>query len=165
MEQYKVKLTKPHHPDFLEFLDKLWEELKCIDELRRSGHKQPQDSIEKIKRVALVYNGAKAIGCGALTQDSSKVGAISRVFIDQSYRGNGVAGKAVSALETLASQDGLDFVRADILKGNSASLTAFEKMGYTRYFDLAHLKNNSPEYGTFIHVVKHLKEKSHESCK
>ena len=55
---------------------------------------------------------------------------ICRVYVDEQYRGMGLANMLIENAESIAKQSGAKFTVARILNVNSASLRAFEKKGY-----------------------------------
>lgn len=61
---------------------------------------------------------------------ASTVAWVNNIVVAQGYRGRGIAGELLAAVEPAARGAGVDAIAADVASHNAASLRAFEKVEY-----------------------------------
>ena len=105
------------------------------------------DEIETLQKsnvylvAASLPNGTQVIGCGAIKflqepcadEDSSgmrRYGEIKRVFVAEPYRGKGVSGAIMAALEQYAGQQGINLLRLETGIYQPEAIGFYEKLGY-----------------------------------
>lgn len=80
-----------------------------IEANRERGHLLPRtigDISARIGRFFVAEHQGRIAGCGELARLSSEVAEVRSLVVDEPWRGNGVAGKLVSALHGRARVDG-----------------------------------------------------------
>lgn len=83
------------------------------------------------------YEG-RAVGCGALKSLEPGIGEVKRVWIDQSMRGQGLAGRIMDRLEAIGHDAGMTALRLDTNRALSEAHALYRKLGYreiARYND------------------------------
>ncbi len=80
-----------------------------IEANRERGHLLPRtlaDISARIQRFFVADHEGRVAGCGELARLSADVAEVRSLVVDEPWRGNGVAGKLVSALHRRAHVDG-----------------------------------------------------------
>lgn len=90
------------------------------------------NTIDALHNVIVAYNEHKqTIGCGAIKPYSDGTGEIKRMFVLDGYRGQGIAQGILIALETWASELGLEACILETSKSMIPAVCLYEKCGYT----------------------------------
>ena len=87
-------------------------------------------NIDQIKDVFLMYDGERAIGSIALWYHDDKTCEIMRVFVEEDYRGQGIAGQLVNMVLELAVEKGYKDIHLRTWSSTPYSLRAYEKLGF-----------------------------------
>lgn len=80
----------------------------------------------------------EAVGCGALKVLEPGIGEIKRVWVSNAARGQGLAGKLMDRLESIAQNAGLTLLRLDTNRSLLEAHALYRKRGYheiARYND------------------------------
>jgi len=86
--------------------------------------------IEDYEDVFLMYDGKKAVGSAGFWQHDSEACELIRVFIDDAYRGQGLAGKLIDKVEELAKSRGYTKISLRTWSTTPYSIRAYEKLGF-----------------------------------
>lgn len=62
------------------------------------------NKIDQIKHVVLAYNGAEAVGCGAMKEYTANTMEVKRMFVPPEKRGHGIASLILKELEAWAKE-------------------------------------------------------------
>ncbi len=125
----------------------LWE--KCGLPLKPEG----RDSLEEIRRqvrlrqvIFLVAEVDQQIVGTILATHDGRKGWINRLAVDQTFRGQGLAGNLVRQAEQELEKAGLRMFAALIEEDNLASIRLFEKLGYSGHPEIKYFtKRKTPE--------------------
>lgn len=100
------------------------------------------NGIDLLKNCIVVYADSIAVSCGAFKIFSEDTVEIKRMYTSPMQRGKGLAGKALTELETWAKESG--FSRCVLETGimQPEAIALYEKMGYKRI----------PNYGQYIGI-------------
>jgi ribosomal protein S18 acetylase RimI-like enzyme len=100
--------------------------------------------LENLHDILLVYDGEKAIACGALKRSSKDSAEISRVYTDENYRGQGIGKMIMNELEERAKKKGYSRLVLDTWKTSSSARALYTKLGYKEIpmFDIPTLRNS-----------------------
>ena len=69
----------------------------------------------------------------AETPESNRYGYVSDICVLPPYRGHGIAGRLLAALEVRLAEFGITTVRLGVLGGNHAARSAYRRAGFTPY--------------------------------
>jgi predicted GNAT family acetyltransferase len=89
-------------------------------------------NIEDYKDMFLMYDGQTAVCSAGLFQHDDEVCELSRVFVDDEYRGRGLAGRLIEKVEHLAKQKGYKKVMLRTWSCTPYAVRAYEKLGYVQ---------------------------------
>ena len=95
--------TDSENKDFIVLVKNLDADLAERDGSDHSFYSQ-FNKIDKIKYVVVAYEDNKAIGCGAIKQFNENAMEIKRMYVYPEYRGNSIASKVLTELETWAKE-------------------------------------------------------------
>lgn len=78
------------------------------------------------------YKGEPAGYFAILPDKDNRKMFLSKLYVDKSYRGHGIAKKAISHIESSCKELGLDIIWLTVNKYNQDSIAAYEKMGFIK---------------------------------
>ena len=104
------------------------------------------NKIDNIKYVTVAYEKEMAVGCGAIKEFSEGTMEVKRMFVSESHRGKGIAGRILAELETWAAE--LGYSRCILETGirQVEAVALYKKSGYSII----------PNYGQYIGVENSL---------
>jgi len=104
------------------------------------------NKIDNIKYVTVAYENELAVGCGAIKEFSEGSMEVKRMFVSESHRGKGIAGRILAELETWAEE--LGYFRCILETGirQVEAVALYKKSGYSII----------PNYGQYIGVENSL---------
>ena len=88
------------------------------------------NTIDALQNVIVAFDQEKPIGCGAFKPYSDESAEIKRMFVQEEYRGQGIAQGVLSALETWASELGFSTCILETSKSMLPAVRLYEKYGY-----------------------------------
>ena len=102
---YQIKRTNSENPDFQKLVVELDKDLA-----RRDGDEHAFfaqfNKIAAIKHVVLLYDGERAVGCGAIKEYEEGAMEVKRMFVPPEKRGMGLASLVLKELENWARELG-----------------------------------------------------------
>jgi putative acetyltransferase len=98
------------------------------------------NSVNLIKNVVIAYDDNSPVGCGCFKQFEPGTVEIKRMFVDENYRGRGVAPMILSELENWAK--GIGYKKAILQTGDKQpeAVRFYSKTGYVK----------SENYGQYV---------------
>ena len=88
------------------------------------------NGLTNIHHCVIAYLNEEAVGCGALRPYGSDGVEIKRMFVSPAFRGQGIAGVILSALETWALELGFDQSVLETGKKQPEAIRLYQKSGY-----------------------------------
>lgn len=82
----------------------------------------------------------RAVGMAALVEADDGSAELKRLFVDDTARGQGIAGRLLDALETHAGESGIPLVQLETGTRSLAAIALYEKRGY----------RHIPRFGQYI---------------
>ena len=133
--------TTSNNTDFIKLVKHLDEDLAERDGIDHSFYAQ-FNKIDKIKNVVVAYKDNKPAGCGAVKELSLGVMEIKRMYTLPEYRGEGIATKILTELETWAKE--LLYLKCMLETGKRQpeAIALYKKNGYV----------SIPNYGQYAGV-------------
>lgn len=127
---HKIEHTTSENPAFHQLIAELDEDLNSrYGELQKQYN--PFNKVEKIDTVVIARIDGQAIGCGCFKPFDSETVEIKRVFLQKSFRGNGIANTILNELETWASELGFAAAVLETGIGQPEAIRFYTKQGYT----------------------------------
>ena len=141
MTVIKIIRTDSDNADFRELVALLDADLAIRDGAEHLFYAQ-FNKIDKIRHVVVAYENDIAVGCGAFREYEAQTVEIKRMYVRETERGRGIAGKILAELETWAKE--LNFTECILETGikQPEAIRLYEKSGY----------GIIPSYGQYLNV-------------
>lgn len=122
--------TNSSNPDFQKLVIELDKVLAFLDG-EQHGFFAQFNKIDAIQHVLVAYVNNEAVGCGAIKQYEEGIAEIKRMYVDENYRGKGIAGAILSELENWARE--LNFQTCILETGykQERAVGLYKKSNYT----------------------------------
>jgi len=133
--------TDSLNSDFQELVKLLDADLRIRDGADHIFYAQ-FNKIDAIKNVLVAYLDNVPVGCGAFKPFSEGAVEIKRMFVEQDYRGKGIAQQILSSLEKWASELGYKTAVLETGQKQQEAIQLYHKAGYM----------NIPNYGQYIGI-------------
>ncbi len=121
--------TDATNKDFIQLVQQLDVDLAKRDGKDHAFYHQ-FNSIENLKHTIILYEGEKAIACGAIKAFDAKTMEIKRMYVVPESRGNGLATKVVKALELWTVELGHKVCILETGKRQPEAIALYKKNGY-----------------------------------
>ncbi|CAH1000976.1 hypothetical protein LEM8419_01979 [Neolewinella maritima] len=124
--------TTPAHPAYPQLIRELDAFLAVTDGDDHAFYDQYNGS-DDIKHVVLLLDEqGKAVGCGAIKEFATRTAEVKRMYVAESARGRGLAGRILTELEGWARELGYRRLMLETGTRQTAALRLYEKHGYRR---------------------------------
>lgn len=135
----KLIRTNSNNPDFINLVKSLDQELAARDGADHSFYHQ-FNGIQMLDWVVLAYKGGLPAGIGALKQFDSKSLEVKRMYTKPGFRGQGIAGQILRALEDWTVELGYSRCILETGKRQPEAIKVYEKSFYRRIPNYGHYK-------------------------
>ena len=129
----EIKQLKAEHIDFINLTKQLDSQLQVIGSEETEDEREKYDSLNQVDNISWVliaYDGNTPIGCAAIKRLDDKTVEVKRVFVDDKYRGLGIARKLISELETKVKNEGYQELVLETGKNNVVAITMYQNFKY-----------------------------------
>lgn len=133
--------TNGTHPHFLSLVKMLDAELSGIDGDEHAFYHQ-FNSVASIKHAVVLYEQDEPVACGAIKAFDENAMEVKRMYTVPQYRGKGLAGKVLNALEGWARDLGYSHTILETGKRQPDAMALYTKWGYRII----------PNYGPYIGI-------------
>ncbi len=127
----QLKRTDSSDPDFLHLVQMLDADLSVRDGKEHSFYAQ-FNKVTAIKHVLVAYDQETPIGCGAIKEYATTAMEIKRMYVLPKYRGKGIAGEILLALETWAIEMQYTTTLLETGKRQPEAIALYAKHGYIK---------------------------------
>lgn len=121
--------TTSDNQDFRNLIQKLDELLVVVDGKDHSFYDQ-FNKVENIKNAVVCYENELPIGCGAFKKINEETIEIKRMFVEPSFRQNGIASKILTELELWAKEENFSIAILETGKKLENAIALYQKSGY-----------------------------------
>ncbi|RYG50939.1 MAG: N-acetyltransferase [Chitinophagaceae bacterium] len=125
----KLTRTDSNHPDFIALVKDLDADLATRDGNDHSFYSQ-FNKITMIKHAIVAYADGQPVACGAIKEFSPAAMEVKRMYTRPSYRGIGIAGQLLTALETWAAELSYKTCVLETGKRQPEAIQLYLKNGY-----------------------------------
>lgn len=136
-----ITRTNSANPHFQSLVNLLDQDLKIRDGDDHDFYSQ-FNKIDSIRNVLVAYVDNKPVGCGAFKEYDPETVEIKRMFVHPDFRGQGIAGSILAALEVWAGELDYDFSVLETGKRQPEAIGLYQKSGYQFI----------PNYGQYANV-------------
>lgn len=119
------------HIDVISLIEKLDAYLKITDGEDHDFYNQ-FNGTDTIDCMLVAYKDEVPVGCGAIKHFDSSSAEVKRMFVDQSYRGQGIATKILIQLEQWAREKGYGKCILETGERQVAAVQLYQKSKYKR---------------------------------
>ena len=131
LSRYHFEKTDGINPAFVKLCERLDEQLdEMVGKKTQRAQYAQYNGLENIHDVIIVYDGEEAIGCGSYKGLDEETAELKRVFLDDVYRGNGIAKELVRRIEADARKQGFRFMVLETGAHMEAAIRLYAKSGY-----------------------------------
>ena len=121
--------TNSENPDFIRLTGELDIELCRIYNTNPEDYEE-YNRITNLPTVVLAYRNDEAVGCGCFKIFDEKTIEIKRMFIQDDFRGKGIASRILAELEVWAKETGYSAAILETGKGQPNAIKLYQKYGY-----------------------------------
>ncbi|NCU03203.1 MAG: GNAT family N-acetyltransferase [Chitinophagaceae bacterium] len=100
------------------------------------------NKLDHIHHVIVAYENNQPIGCGAFKEYELGVAEIKRMYVKSFYRGKGIGGQILTALEEWAKEEGYRNCILETGLNQPEAIRVYEREGYKQI----------PNYGQYVGV-------------
>ena len=124
--------TNSTNLDFIKLVARLDADLTKADGEELQDFYAQFNNIQDYKYVLIAYNNKNPVGCGAIKPFSSEAMEIKRMYVENGYRGKGIASKILAELESWAKD--LSYKKCVLETGTKQqdALRLYTRKGYVR---------------------------------
>lgn len=121
--------TNSSHPDFLELVDLLNDDLRIRDGADYSFYAQ-FNKLDNIQHVIVASSEGLAVGCGAIREFGNGTMEIKRMFVRPEWRGRGVATRILLELEMWSKELHAAACVLETGQNQPEAISLYRKCGY-----------------------------------
>jgi putative acetyltransferase len=114
---------------FIEYSESLGVDL-CFQGFAEELARLPGEYARPAGRLMLVFNGRKAVGCGALRPIDDRVCEMKRVYLWPPVRGKGAGRVLIGTLIETAHELGYEQMRLDTLPSMTRAMEIYRSLGF-----------------------------------
>jgi putative acetyltransferase len=114
---------------FVEYSESLEVDL-CFQGFAEELARLPGEYARPAGRLLLVFDGERAVGCGALRRIDDVVCEMKRVYLRPSVRGKGAGRMLMGALIEMAREIGYERMRLDTLPSMTRAMEIYRALGF-----------------------------------
>ena len=129
LPMYTLIRTNADNPQFIELVKYLDADLAVKDGAEHSFYNQ-FNKIAQIKYVIIASKNGQAVGCGAIKAYGPDTMEVKRMYTSPAYRGKGIAGSILTALETWAAELNCKKCILETGKRQPDAIGLYQKHGY-----------------------------------
>ena len=117
--------------DVISLIEKLDAYLKISDGEDHDFYNQ-FNGTDTIEHMLVAYKDEVPVGCGAIKHFDASRAEVKRMFVDQTYRGQGIAAKLLAQLEQWAKEKGYKKCILETGERQVAAVQLYQKSKYKR---------------------------------
>jgi GNAT superfamily N-acetyltransferase len=140
-----IRRTNASDQAFINLVEQLDADL-AIRDRKEHGFYATFNTLQQIKYVVLAYDQEQAVGCGAIKAFDDNSMEVKRMFTLPTYRGKGVAGSILRALENWAKELYCTCCILETGKRQPEAIALYLKAGYQQI----------PNYGQYAGIENSL---------
>lgn len=127
---YEIKEVDFNNNDLKKLCQKLDDFQNVIFPERLSLNMSALDGLEKLEKVFLMYDGNRAIACGALKPVNDTTAELARMYTDDNYRGQGLARQIIEIIINYAKTKGYKKLILDTWKDSTSARHLYTALGF-----------------------------------
>ncbi len=138
--------TNGKNPDFEKMSDEIEDYFNNLVGAHNRISFMPHNTLEKINDVIMVYDGDAPVACAGIRRYSDVEAEVKRVYVKETYRGNGISSRLMKGLEERAADKGYKRLLLQTRKECNDAIGLYSSKGYVRV-------DNYPPYDTLPQAI------------
>ena len=155
-----IKKTVGTDDNFLTLLKKLDSFLDRVIPKRIEAGLHSFFNLGNLKDIFLMTDRGRAVGSAGLWCHDGEQCELIKVYVEDDYRGHGIAPKLIAQVEKLAREKGYDRIFGRIAMQQDSAIKMYNKLGYQTVPDEDFKYANRNKFpliaGTWIYIMKKL---------
>jgi putative acetyltransferase len=127
-----IAVESPLQDDVRELIAALNAHLLTLTPPEFCSHMTVEDMAGLDTTVFVARDDGRAVACGALRRDSDGVGEVKRMYTIPTRQGEGIGGRILERIETLAREEGLARLVLETGHVHDAAYRVYERGGFVR---------------------------------
>ena len=127
-----IAIESPLQDDVRALIAELNSHLLTLTPPEFCSHMSVEDMASDDTTVFIARDDGQAVACGALRRHGQGVGEVKRMYTIPPRQGEGIGGRIVTYIETLAREEGLTRLVLETGHAHNAAYHVYERAGFTR---------------------------------
>lgn len=127
-----IAIESPLQDDVRTLIAELNSHLLTLTPPEFCSHMSVEDMAGDDTTVFIARDDGQAVACGALRRHGEGVGEVKRMYTIPPRQGEGIGGRIVTYIETLAREEGLTRLVLETGHAHNAAYHVYERAGFTR---------------------------------
>ena len=127
-----ISIESPLQDDVRALIAELNSHLLTLTPPEFCSHMSVEDMASDDTTVFIARDDGQAVACGALRRHGEGVGEVKRMYTIPPRQGEGIGGRIVTYIETLAREEGLTRLVLETGHAHNAAYHVYERAGFTR---------------------------------
>ena len=127
-----IAIESPLQDDVRALIAELNSHLLTLTPPEFCSHMSVEDMASDDTTVFIARDDGQAVACGALRRHGEGVGEVKRMYTIPPRQGEGIGGRIVTYIETLAREEGLTRLVLETGHAHNAAYHVYERAGFTR---------------------------------
>lgn len=132
MASITVLAEDPRQDDVRDLIAELNEVLLALTPPEFVFHMTAEEMARPDTTVFIARDEGKAVACGALRRHEDGIGEVKRMYTRPSHQGQGLGGRILAEVETLARREGLTRLVLETGDRHAAAWRVYERGGFNR---------------------------------
>ena len=127
-----ISIESPLQDDVRTLIAELNSHLLTLTPPEFCSHMSVEDMAGDDTTVFIARDDGQAVACGALRRHGEGIGEVKRMYTIPPRQGEGIGGRIVTYIETLAREEGLTRLVLETGHAHQAAYRVYERAGFTR---------------------------------
>jgi putative acetyltransferase len=132
MGSITIRSEDPRQDDVRELIAELNTTLLALTPPEFVFHMTAEEMARPDTTVFVARDDGKAVACGALRRPEAGIGEVKRMYTRPSHQGQGLGGRILAEVETLARREGLTRLVLETGDRHVAAWRVYERSGFSR---------------------------------
>jgi putative acetyltransferase len=132
MGSITIRSEDPRQDDVRELIAELNTTLLALTPPEFVFHMTAEEMARPDTTVFVARDDGKAVACGALRRHEAGIGEVKRMYTRPSHQGQGLGGRILAEVETLARREGLTRLVLETGDRHVAAWRVYERSGFSR---------------------------------
>jgi len=132
MGSITIRPEDPRQDDVRDLITELNTTLLALTPPEFVFHMTAEEMARPDTTVLVARDSGNAVACGALRRHEDGIGEVKRMYTRASHQGQGIGGRILAEVETLARREGLTRLVLETGDRHAAAWRVYERSGFSR---------------------------------